>query len=303
MHTTHDTPATDPAGAMTPWDDLPGWIATLTAAQRRTLTAALLTTDPKHRIEIAGYHDPDDEITLTVFLDGTRYDHALIDITDPGAGYPYPLSEWRTNSFHAAGAGGSPAWTAQVLDNLAAAEERGYTTDDTTPARNPQPDITDLTQLDPARWRGDGTCRSTGEQDDTEHDNTLRAGQALTALLAYHHATHQPADQPADQVTAATAARQAYHDATASTDRALGELLTDLLADIRHLADAVHVNLDYPPSPTDPEPRTTLGALLTALRHAAQTAWAEEIEDGWTWDEAEHTAHTLYSEELRGEAR
>ena len=85
----------------------------------------------------------------------------------------------------------------------------------------PQADAGDLSvrELADLAWDGDGRARETYDPADLRHNNARRAGFALTALTAY-----------AERVGCG-------NEATESTIR-------DLLADIRHLGDALGIDLD-----------------------------------------------------------
>src|SRR3954470_4778257 len=77
----------------------------------------------------------------------------------------------------------------------------------------------DLIALD---WDGDGALRNnlSGDLADARHDNTIRAGWALAAVAAY-----------ADRVGGIDSAPIEQH-------------ISDLLGSLRHLADALGVDLD-----------------------------------------------------------
>lgn len=268
----------------------------MTTTTGTTGTPAGAATEP--RIEIAGYRDPDGEITLAVFLNGVQVQNVLTWIADPGTVTPYPLSQWRAEARHATQADGTPAWTAQVIDFYTLAE-KNHTIDDTHPATDAQPDVTAVADFDPQKWDGDHESRNTGEPADIVHDNTRHAGFALAAVTAAHRAIQAGATNTGT----AGATRLAYAHAVGYVDTAsLSIILTDLFTDLRHLADARSLDLDQQPHSDSPELRTVIEAMLTALRHAAETTWAHEIDATWSWRHGQSMALQRHAEELqRGE--
>lgn len=73
-------------------------------------------------------------------------------------------------------------------------------------------------ELDPATFAGDGAPRDTADPNDIIHDNTRKAGFAATALNAYASQIGDPYEN--------------FH-----------ALMSDFLADLHHLADALDVDL------------------------------------------------------------
>lgn len=75
-----------------------------------------------------------------------------------------------------------------------------------------------IDELAPATFAGDGSPRDTADPNDIIHDNTRKAGFAATAINAY---TTQIGD----------------------TYETFQALISDFLADLHHLADALDVDL------------------------------------------------------------
>ncbi|KAA9159445.1 hypothetical protein FPZ12_020295 [Amycolatopsis acidicola] len=78
--------------------------------------------------------------------------------------------------------------------------------------------ITAITDLDPALFSGDGKPRDTNAPNDIVHDNTRKAGFAATAVNAY-----------------AAQVGNTYED--------FYSLISDLIGDLYHLADALGIDL------------------------------------------------------------
>lgn len=260
---------------------------------RRCAAEAELERLSNPKVEISGYRDPDGDVTLTVIVNGTKIDNVLIDIADPGAGYPYPLSEWRENMFRAWLTGASPTWTAAAEQYYRMAEDR-YTLDDTMPAKDMQPGVA-VAQLDIEAWSGDGKLRYGDGREAAEHDNTLRAAWALTAVLAAHDAMRDGADT----LRVAEIARTTF-EATVGTDE-FHTSVQDLISDLWHLADARHFSFYTQPGEDADELTRVVWMLVQALREAVTGPWADRIEDGRTWDDIVTSAFRCYSEELRGQ--
>lgn len=78
--------------------------------------------------------------------------------------------------------------------------------------------IVAIDELDPAMFAGDGEPRDTADQGDIVHDNTRKAGFAATAINAY-----------AAQIGGGS---ETFHT-----------LISDFVADLHHLADALDIDL------------------------------------------------------------
>lgn len=79
----------------------------------------------------------------------------------------------------------------------------------------------DVERLAAADWNGDGKPRDGREPADLRHNNTRFAGFGVAALAAYAERVGGIDGEPAEQV------------------------IRDLLADLRHLADALGEDFDY----------------------------------------------------------
>lgn len=280
------------------------------------------------QVRVAGYRDPDGDTELTVFVNGVPV-NPVIDIIDPGRSGPYPLSEWREQLYDLETADGPDAWKQAMVAFYLRAEQGSYVYNDTQTARDMQPGINAIDRLDPALWI-DNRIAVPDPEDETSgmryrlicspltpdqwvYNNTVRAGWALAAVCAYHgwktgHVYELPAElaerdekhgvefMPAlgaeDGALAAAVTAYRQH-VSAST---LGELTTDLLGDLRHLADAKNIVL----AASDDAPLyTTMHRLITHLRKAFATTWKEATE--MDFDDMRHTAYRRYVEEITGD--
>jgi hypothetical protein len=90
-----------------------------------------------------------------------------------------------------------------------------------TDAERANPEELSVANLTALAWDGDGYFRYGRHVEDISHDNTRRAGFALDALQAYADCTGGLASEPVEAK------------------------LTDLLGDLKHLADALGVDFSY----------------------------------------------------------
>jgi hypothetical protein len=281
-------------------------------------------------IEIAGYRDPDGEVYIDTFANGQPAAVIREDIVDPGAGYPYPLSEWRRNIFDVGRGPGSPAWKRAMINNYHFAEDK-YTENDMLPAQDREPEVTAVDQFTVERWIGDGKLiLEPDNKAEIFANNTIRAGQALFAVQAYHamrqrqnlldglRDPHRIAPVTSTQYAAAAAAVGAYAQLTApnASVENLPNLVMDLLADMQHLADAKDVELAAPLDNSDgtTSDGTTsantvheLQITMVSLRDdllRAYPVWVgvtDELATSYNIDKIDITAYGRYMEEVTGD--
>lgn len=284
------------------------------------------TSQPtKPLIEIAGYRDPDDEVTTQTFVNGEPIVVDRETVVDPGAGYPYDLSEWRRNTFEVGQGDGSPAWKRAVITYYQWAEGK-YTRNDMTPAVNMETSVTAVDQFTITEWIGeaefptDGMLTGASSGDDLARDNTLRAGWALFAVQAYHALTrrqrmldglrdpHRIAPATAAEHSAAATAVGAYAQLTSpnASIENLPNLVADLLSNLHHLADAFEIELAWPLTEEEAaadDAHATLAGLIADLGRAYPVwiAAHPELTDPRTFAQVHETAYERYVEEVTGE--
>jgi hypothetical protein len=264
-------------------------------------------------VEIAGYRDPDGDVTLRVFVNGVETT-PVVDIVDPGKSGPCKLSEWREHLLPLENSTGSPQWRKAVVEFHYDAEDCGHTTEDRTTATNPQPGVSDLTRLDPGLWIGSGELADkpvTVEQ--VAANYTTRAGWALFAVLAHHSRTafgHRMFGLrdpyrlvPITGTYPAAAEAVAGYAQLTSPGARIEELvvvLRDLLSDLRHLADARGIALAAPIDDQSPELARAIHTLI------ADPAWVQGAAEDATapnvvfpeFHEINHSAYARYLEEV-----
>lgn len=241
------------------------------------------------RVEVAAYRDPDDLTVIEVFVNGIKVD-AHTDVVDPGRGYPYALTEWRSRASGIGWGAGSDAWKRAVIGWYIHAED-DYTTNDMTTAADAQPGVEDIELLDPNMWVGDGVLSAAQAGPGLVADNTIQAGWALFAVKAFHHrlSAHEQMPglrDPARLVPVTVRLYEAANDAVGAYAQLTmpgagpGDLpaaVRDLLTDLHHLADAKNICLAMPPEPGRPVALDTLIHGLVAHLRIAGPAWAEGL--------------------------
>ncbi len=279
-------------------------------------------------VHIAGYRDPDGEVTLHAFVDGKEV-KSFEHIVDPGAGYPYPLSEWRKNLRELEVADMPDAVKTILIGYYVNAEDR-YTQDDMYPARDMQPRVRDLDALDPALWINNGIADPDDANDDkgatdravlieqpevVEHwicNNTVRAGWALAALKAYaarkqgqlyqmppelrehDEASHARPFLPVDVLTPEAAAVITYRQHVGGCY--FTDTVAELLGALRHLADAKDIIIAEPIDEDTPHLHATLAQLINDIRDASTAAWSGAL--ALTFDLLSEEAYESYLSEV-----
>ncbi|MGZ3140426.1 hypothetical protein ACVDFE_00115 [Lentzea chajnantorensis] len=142
------------------------------------------------------------------------------------------------------------------------------------PAVDPQPSVRSLTAgLDLALWLGDGKRRNGSSRADVEHDNTLHAGLALTAVHTFDQLF---AEWFRSDEEAADAAVSAYREAAHLDGEEFSAVLCELFAAAMHLMDAR--NLDLHARPIRDPLVLQLGTMLLSLEHLCTTKWVERLD-------------------------
>lgn len=220
------------------------------------------------RVEIAGYRDPDTgEIDLVVYLDGEEQKNALwhvFDVTswfdeDHGPEDRIPLSQWRAAAHRLANEG-TPLF-ASMVTAFSTSDERAYTVNDLHPAKDAQPDVTTVTELDPTLWyqTANGTPATTA----------MSAANAVVALQAFH-TTEGTVEEKAEAMLTAFKAALHYFPVT------LTDTLIGLLEALRQFADARDIRLEARPARVDTI-AAALAELQAALRECVTTVWAQQL--------------------------
>ncbi|MFI6100842.1 hypothetical protein ACIA8G_35280 [Lentzea sp. NPDC051213] len=137
-------------------------------------------------------------------------------------------------------------------------------------AADPQPHVpaASFDELDPALWLGDDARRWGSRREDVVHDNTMHAGLALIAVIAFEDVfsgTPRPV---------AEAAVQAYRDAARLEDEEFSAVVRELFCGALHLMDARGVDLDARPV-TGLQLR--LGTMLFELEAHCRGPWAARL--------------------------
>ncbi len=136
--------------------------------------------------------------------------------------------------------------------------------------------------LDLDAFDGDRTMRYGDTPEDHQHDNSRRAGFAATALVEYH------ATRSVGRAVTTYARRTSPSGEEAET------VVSDLLADAHHLADAL-VHTMYASTATEPgHPYRVLAELLDALHHQCVES------DGVDVDAARDRGRRNYHAEVTG---
>ncbi|MGI5507426.1 hypothetical protein [Lentzea sp. CA-135723] len=210
-------------------------------------------------IEVAMAYDIDTTVeTVVVIIDGkavrpTRF-HAVPYGVETATKVSLREDAWNWTRT------GTPAYT-EVIDAWYASAEGTAKDDFIRRAERPHLDVPRGQDLDPTLWL---TSSAPGTV-------SRRAAHAAAAVAAYFTQPSAASPNALDLVL------QTYGDLVdLAPERNLADLLTSLLTDLRHLAEACEIRLE-----SEPGPKSLLAMdlreMLSAIRHAAQDRWADAL--------------------------
>lgn len=215
------------------------------------------------KIEIVGRRDAvTQEFDLVVLVDGKRRDDVRWEIVDAAAiTGRVPLTTWRATAWMAA-LETSPGYARRVTELYVGEEKHVDLYDDRRTAENAQPGATTVEELEPAVW-----FRAAAS---SANPNNLNAARAVVAVKVFRTC-------PAlSQREALKTMLSAYRAAIGGSAEGLATTLQDLLADLRHLADAWQIQIE---AKQDPENLIgcAIAGVANALDEAATSTWADEL--------------------------